>query len=105
MSSIYEQITLSWDGKDVVVQPTFRMVQRIESGGISIFGVYQSLVKGEPRVTQVAEIISVLLMSGGVQVTAEKVFQRIVHSDEIEWARIAHAILAVFMPTESRSGN
>lgn len=106
MAPIYDQITLSWEDKEVTVRPTFRMVQRIESRGISIFGVYQSITRGEPRVTQVAEIISELLTSGGVKsATPEKVYQRIVHSGEGEWESISHAILAVFMPRDPRSGN
>ncbi len=106
MAQIYDQITLSWEGKDVIVQPTFRMVQRIESRGISIYGVYQSIANGEPRVTQVAEIISELLVSGGAKsATPEKVYQRIVYSPDEEWARISHAIGAVFMPRDPRSGN
>ncbi len=106
MASIYDQITLSWEGKEVEVRPTFRMVQKIESRGISIFGVYQSLGQGEPRVTQVAEIICELLMSGGVKsVTPEKVYQRIVYASQDEWSRISHAIVAVFMPRDLRSGN
>lgn len=106
MASIYEEVTLSWEDKEYTVQPTFRMVQRIEGRGISIFGVYNSITQGEPRVTQVAEIISALLTSGGAKTaTPEKVYKRIVHSDEDEWARIANAILAVFMPRDTRSGN
>lgn len=105
MAPMYEQVTLSWEGKDVVVRPTFKMVQRIEGQGISIFGVYQSIARGEPRVTQIAEIVSALLVSGGVKVNPEKVYARIVRSGEEEWSRIAHVILAVFMPQETRSKN
>lgn len=106
MAPIYEEITLSWEGKDVVVRPTFKMVQRIEAGGISIFGVYQSITRGEPRVTQIAEVISALLISGGAKsAIPELVYQRIVHATSDEWERIAHAIFRVFMPPDTRAGN
>lgn len=82
------------------------MVQRIEARGISIFGVYQSITRGEPRITQVAEVVSELLVAGGAKTAIpEKVYQQIVHSDYAEWERIAHAILAVFMPREKSRGN
>lgn len=106
MAPIYEEITLSWDDKDVIVRPTFRMVQKIEAGGVSIFAVYQSITRCEPRVTQIAEVVSALLLSGGAKMaTPERVYQRIVHSSAEEWGRIAHAIFTVFMPPDTRSGN
>lgn len=105
MSTIYEPITLSWKGKEITVQPTFRLVQNIESRGVSIYAVYQSIARGEPRVTQVAEIISALLVSGGAKATVEEVYSHLVRSDDKSWESIALAIFAVFMPRDTRSGN
>jgi len=106
MSAIFEEITLSWEDKEVVVQPTFRMVQSIESKGISIFATYESIRLNEPRVTHVAEIVSSLLISGGARsATPEKVYQRICRAPQEEWTAIAAAILAVFMPKDTRSKN
>ena len=104
MSAIYEEVTLSWRDKEITVRPTFRLVQQIEARGISLFGVYKSLREGEPRITQVAEIISELLKSGGAVAPVDEVYARIVHSSPEEWERIAFAISAVFMPA-AKPGN
>ena len=66
MAAIYEEIVLAWEGEEYTVQPDYRMVQRIESRGISIMGVCHKIARGEPPTSQVAEIIAHMLTSGVV---------------------------------------
>ena len=48
MAAVYEEIVLAWKGEQYTVKPSFRMVQRIEAGGISIAGVTHWISEGQP---------------------------------------------------------
>lgn len=114
MAPIYEEIILSWEGKEYTVQPSYEMVQRIESGprAISILGVCHRMWRGEPPVSLVAVIISHMLQSGGAKgATPAMVYghlMRLAMSDgggDEEWNRVAAAISTAFVPQEQSSGN
>jgi len=107
MSSIYEEVVLAWDGKEYTIQPNYRMVQRIEARGISIWGVCQRLQRGDPQMSQVAEIISHMLQSGGAKrATPERVYAHLLtHADAKEGERIAVALMMAFIPVDRPSGN
>ena len=64
MAPIYQEIQLKWEGEEYTIQPSFRMVQEIEAGRISISGVIRKMALGEPQMSQVSEIIAFMLKSG-----------------------------------------
>lgn len=112
MSAIYEKVTLKWKGKEYEVQPSFNMVQAIESTGISIIGVSNKMARGEPPLSQVSIILAHMLRSGGARtVSPEEVYEHLffVKPDELE--HISNAIVTAFTPTrlkvskEPDSGN
>lgn len=107
MSAIYEEIVLAWKGEQYTVQPSFRMVQRIEAGGISIAGVAHKISIGQPPTSQVAEIIAHMLTSGGAKgATPERVYEHLAaKADAEEWVWIRTAITMAFIPQEPDSGN
>lgn len=107
MAAVYEEIVLAWEGEEYTVQPDFRMVQRIESGGISIIGVCQRTSRGEPPMSHVAEILAHMLQSGGAKTaTPERVYAHLMaKADAKEVGRILMAITAAFVPVERPSGN
>lgn len=107
MAPIYNEIVLAWDGKEVTVQPSYRMVQRIEASGISIVGVLESIRRGEPRLSQVGEIVSHMLQSGGAKsATPERVWAHLAaHMTDEEWIRIVEALSIAFIPQEKPPGN
>lgn len=107
MSAFYEEIVLAWGGEEYTVQPDYRMVQRIEARGISILGVSQRMARGEPQMSQVSEIISLMLQSAGAKrVTPEKVYAHLMtHADAKEFERIAEALMVAFVPRDKDSGN
>ncbi len=114
MAPIYAEIVLSWEGKEYTVQPSYEMVQRIESGprAISILGVCHRMWRGEPPVSLIAVIISHMLQSGGANgATPKMVYGHLMRlamsadgGDE-EWGRVAAAISTAFVPQEQSSGN
>lgn len=107
MSAFYEEIVLAWKGKEYTVQPDYSMVQKIESRGVSIIGVTQRMSRGEPPVSQVAQIIAHMLQSGGAKnVTPSDVYEHlVVAATEEEWRRIAAALMTAFVPRGRSSGN
>ena len=114
MAPIYAEVVLSWEGKEYTVQPSYAMVQRIESGprAISILGVCHRMWRGEPPVSLVAVVISHMLQSGGAKgATPRLVYAHLMKlamsadgGDE-EWSRVAAAISTAFVPQEQSSGN
>lgn len=107
MGAIYEEIVLAWDKEHYTVRPDYRMVQRIEARGISIIGVCRRMTQGEPPMSQVAEIISHMLQSGGAKTaTPERVYEHLVtNADSEELERIGVAIMNAFVPKARSSGN
>jgi len=112
MSAIYEEIVLGWEGKEYTVRPDYRMVQRIEASrpaglGISIVRLITELEGPYPPVTQVGEVVSMMLQSAGAKTaTPERVFAHLmVHSTAEEWSRIQVALRTSFIPREKSSGN
>lgn len=107
MAPIYREIVLSWRGEEVTAQPSYRMVQQIEASGISIVGVIESIRRGEPRLSQVGEILSQLLRSGGAKTaTPELVWAHLAaHMTDEEWIRIVEALSVAFIPQEKPPGN
>ena len=107
MAPIYEEIHLVWKGDEYTIQPSFRMVQRIESGGISIFDVCERVKRGEPQMSLVAQIISHMLHSGGAKrATPERVYEHLsTIEDAKEWEQIWWALVKAFIPQEPDQGN
>ncbi len=107
MAAIYEEIVLAWEGEEYTVQPDYRMVQRIESRGISIMGVMDKWQRGEPQASQISGILAHMLQSGGAKkATPARVYAHLAaHADGEEWLRIYTAILLAFVPREPDSGN
>lgn len=112
MSAIYEEIVLAWEGEEYTVQPDYRMVQRIEASkpsglGISIVRLLTDLETAHPPVSQVSDVVSLMLRSGGAKkAMPEDVFAHLMtHATVEEWSRIRVALATAFIPQERRSGN
>ena len=107
MAPMYEEIVLGWEGEEYTVQPDYRMVQRIESRGISIVGVCQRMSRGEPPMSQVAEIVAHMLQSGGAKnAKPERIYAHLMANAEAEeLERITTALMTAFVPQERSSGN
>lgn len=105
MGAIYQKVTLAWQGKEYEVQPDFRMVQRIESRGISLVGMLARMGEGDPQISKLAEVIAMMLRSGGAaRVTAEEVYHYLMRqNDPDEMQRIMDAVTVAFFPTQAEA--
>lgn len=108
MAPIYQEVVLSWKGKDYTIHPDFRMVQDIEALGISISGVIGGMSRGEPQISQVSTIVSFMLNSGGAKnCTPKLVYDWAASFKRIDYEKIQIAIIMGFIPMEPEpySGN
>lgn len=106
MAPIYRKIVLAWKGKEYTVDPSFEMVQQIESSGISIMGVVRGIYEGQPLASKMGAIIAHMLHSGGAKgVTPKEVYGYLANCSPEEWQRITTSITVAFLPQEPESGN
>jgi len=106
MSAIYEEVTLSWDGEEYTVTPNYRMVQQIEQQ-VSIAGMATRIEEGQPPISHIAYVISVLLSKAGKYVSPDDVYAEMMGdmtSDEMR--DLAAIAVSAFVPQKkSNSGS
>lgn len=111
MSAVYEEIVLAWKGVEYTIQPNYRLVQRVEaqrpSGlGISIVRLLSDIETAYPPVSQVGEVVSLMLqLAGAKTATEEAVYSHLLRASADEWKRIRIALSTAFIPQEKPSGN
>lgn len=105
MAAIYQELELEWRGETYRVTPTYRTIQRIEQK-ISIAATVARIGKGEPPVSQIADIVAILLHQAGAKdVSAEEIYADMMLDDDGELFRSnSLAVMTAFMPQRD-SGN
>lgn len=77
MPTQFNDIKIRFGGKDYIIKPTYEMARRVESPvihgglGISIAGMAARAGRGEVAITEVSDIVALMLRSAGVVVEAE----------------------------------
>ena len=106
MSAIYEEVTLSWDGEEYTVTPTYKMVQQIEQQ-VSIAGLAARIDEGQPPLSHIAYVISFLLSKAGKYISPDEVYAEIVSGMDGESMRdLAAVAVSAFVPQKkSDSGS
>lgn len=104
MASIFKPITITWGGEEHTIKPTYAMIQKIEGQGVSIAGIVNRSQKGETPFSQVALVLSVLLQSAGVKVTAEQVYLELFRGSQAQLSEIVLIVSTAFFP-EAEEGN
>ncbi len=98
MSAIYDPVTLTWDGEEYTVTPTYRMVQQIEQH-VSIAGLAARLQEGQPPISHIAFVVSYLLSKAGKPVSAEDVYAAMVTDmDADAMQEFASVAVSAFVP-------
>ena len=112
MAPIYEEIVLAWDGTEYTIRPDYRMVQRIEASspaglGISIVRLITEIEGPHPPVSQVGEVMALMLQSAGATgATPDRLFAHLIgHANAEEWGRIRIALSRAFIPRDTSRGN
>lgn len=107
MAAIYDEIVLSWGGEEYTIQPSYGMIQAIESQGVSIVGVSQRLMQGDPPISLVAQIVSHMLRTAGAKATPQEVYEHLMtDADSDEIASVCEAVISAFTPRKKdQEGN
>lgn len=106
MTAIYEEISITWEGKEYTVKPTYALINRIEGQGVSIAGVVNRVQRGEPPMSHIALIFAMLLQAGGCRVSPEDVYA-FMHSEGCDRDQIGQIVtlaLTAFFPKQ-KTGN
>lgn len=100
MAAIYDEVVLNWEGEEYIVQPSYKMIQSIESKGVSIVGLSNRLMQGEPPMSQIALVISHMLQSAGARsARPDEVYAHLLSEadeDELQW--LCEAVVTAFTP-------
>ncbi len=102
---MFDDVYISWEGKEYCITPTFQMLRRLEGQGISIAGVAARTAGGQPPMSQVAEIIAFLLQQQGVKATAEKVYEEMCYSNRQDVADLTTVVLSAFFPKKKTNND
>lgn len=102
MAAIFEEVAISYDGKDYTVKPTFELINKIEQSrvsgglGISLAGLTARASRGDVPVSEVARILAYMLRSVGAPATDEDMYVQIMTSDHA--AGYIEAVTTAFFP-------
>jgi hypothetical protein len=77
MPTQFNDVRIRFGGKDYIIKPTYEMARRVESPiingglGISIAGMAARAGRGEVAITEVSDIVALMLRSAGAVVEIE----------------------------------
>jgi len=74
MAGVFRDVTIKWDGVDVTVTPSLRLLRTIEQGDVSLTDIAIRTSQGRPPVSHLAFVITKLLQAGGVKVEEYRVY-------------------------------
>lgn len=110
MSAIFEEVTITWgsdeEGNPVeyTVTPNYRMVQQIEQR-VSIAGIASRIASGDPPISHMAEVLSILLRNAGADASAEDVYAELMTTDDSDaLTELASIVMTAFVPSK-KSGS
>ena len=105
MAAIYQEIELKWKGETYTVTPTYGLIQRIEQK-YSIAGISARIANGEPPISHIAAIISILLTAAGAKnATPEDVYEAIVtEMDQDLFGDFCATVISGFIPQRGNGG-
>lgn len=73
MASVFDEVTITWKGREVTARPTMRFINRLEASkvvDIDFFAIAQGIREGRfPKASVIVTILRALLESGGETVT------------------------------------
>lgn len=106
MAAIYQEVELTWQDETYTVTPTYRMIQKIEQR-YSIAGMAARIVNGDPPLSHIAEVVSILLTAAGAKnASPEAVYENItVEPDADHVGTLCTLILTAFVPQRRDAGN
>lgn len=84
MAPIYQEIAITWEGREYRITPTYAMIQKIEQR-LSIQGLIERMQAEQAPLTQLADLIATVLQLAGCRsptATGEAIYAEIYASRE-----------------------
>jgi len=103
MTAVFTEVEIGWRGQVYRVKPTMALLNRVEQA-VSLTDLARSLTEGSPKLSHVATAVSVFLQSAGALVSAEEVYQELIHGDRAAIVSMAQAIVIAAFPAP-KQGN
>lgn len=100
MAGVFRDVTIKWDGVDVMVTPSLRLLRAIEQGNVSLTDIAIRTSQGRPPVSHLAFVIAKLLEAGGVKVDEDRVYFELMTGKPEQIQALIEAVLLAFSPAE-----
>ena len=99
MAFIYDSIDIVIGGETYTVTPSFKLIQEIERNRLSIASISYRVSNGETPFSLVAEVVSIMLQSIGVNKSAEEIWAEMFADGNAQNLLVTwRAIEGVFFP-------
>lgn len=103
MSSIFNEVTLSWGGRDYTIKPTMDLVNRIENKH-SLARLAYRMGQGDTPLSHVAGVLGILLRSAGAKVDDGEIYTELMTGDSESIQAMCSTVLVAVFP-KTASGN
>ena len=100
MAGVFRDVTIKWDGVDVTVTPSLRLLRTIEQGDVSLTDIAVRTSQGRPPVSHLAFVIAKLLHAGGVKVEEDRVYFELMTGKPEQIQALIEAVLLAFSPAD-----
>ncbi|PQV52894.1 hypothetical protein LX70_04000 [Defluviimonas denitrificans] len=101
MASFFREIMIAWKGVDYPVTASMRLLQRIESRGISLPSMVTNILRGEAQTSHMAYALWVLLVSAGADgVTEEEIYAVLMGASPEEIGPLRDGLILALSPAE-----
>lgn len=104
MPGVFRDVVIRWNGEDVTVSPSLRLLRSIEQGNVSLTDIAIRTSQGKPPVSHLAYVIAKLFDDGGVKVDEEKVYVELLTGKPEQIQALIEAVLSAFSPAEEDPG-
>lgn len=81
MAAIFEELVLTWGGKEYRVTPDMRLLNKIEQQGVSLSGIILRTAQGEPPISHIATAVYYILTSSGARASWDDVYSELSRLD------------------------
>lgn len=100
MAGVFRDVTIKWDGVDVTVTPSLRLLRTIEQGDVSLTDIAIRTSQGRPPVSHLAFVITKLLQAGGIKVDEDRVYFELMTGKPEQIQALIEAVLLAFSPAD-----
>lgn len=99
MPGVFRDVVLMYEGEEVVVTPSLRLLRRIEQADISMADLAIRTQQGRPPVSHLAYVVAAMLQSAGRDVTEDDVYIQLMTSEDQEAINsLIEAVFTAFAP-------